>query len=390
MNKLFDRDNLKILPLSSRVNKLNIEQDVVDPSTWILDLSNEAMEDVEKTADDLRRAKRDGAARILTYGAHSIKNGLGKVLARLAEKGWLTHLVTNGAGVIHDWEFAYQGRSGEDVQRYATEGQFGIWDETGRYINLAIVVGAYNGLGYGESVGEMILKEGLEIPSDEELKYAMLSGVECANFPPAPREVLDADQDSQAEILDHAAAAADLLRTKRRFNLSDGWNKIPHPYQDYSVAYHLRRNNILFGCCPMIGCDIIYTHPANRCSAIGRAAERDFLSFANSVSQLEGGVYLSVGSAVLSPMIFEKSLSMSRNIARQKRSQIDDFDIHVVALAKSAWDWTRHGEPPMSDPAYYLRYCKTFSRMGARMSYCSADNRSWFAALLSTLEKNPA
>ena len=112
MNKLFDRDNLKILPLSSRVNKLNIEQDVVDPSTWILDLSNEAMEDVEKTADDLRRAKRDGAARILTYGAHSIKNGLGKVLARLAEKGWLTHLVTNGAGVIHDWEFAYQGRSG--------------------------------------------------------------------------------------------------------------------------------------------------------------------------------------------------------------------------------------------------------------------------------------
>ena len=308
MNKLFDRDNLKILPLSSRVNKLNIEQDVVDPSTWILDLSNEAMEDVEKTADDLRRAKRDGAARILTYGAHSIKNGLGKVLARLAEKGWLTHLVTNGAGVIHDWEFAYQGRSGEDVQRYATEGQFGIWDETGRYINLAIVVGAYNGLGYGESVGEMILKEGLEIPSDEELKYAMLSGVECANFPPAPREVLDADQDSQAEILDHAAAAADLLRTKRRFNLSDGWNKIPHPYQDYSVAYHLRRNNILFGCCPMIGCDIIYTHPANRCSAIGRAAERDFLSFANSVSQLEGGVYLSVGSAVLSPMIFEKSL----------------------------------------------------------------------------------
>ena len=311
MNKLFDRDNLKILPLSSRVNKLNIEQDVVDPSTWLLDLSNEAMEDVEKTAENLRRAKRDGAARILTYGAHSIKNGLGKVLARLAEKGWLTHLVTNGAGVIHDWEFAYQGRSGEDVQRYAAEGQFGIWDETGRYINLAIVVGAYNGLGYGESVGEMILKEGLEIPSDEELKYAMLSGVECANFPPAPREVLDADQDSQAEILDHAAAAADLLRAKRRFNLSDGWNRIPHPYQDYSVAYHLRRNKILFGCCPMIGCDIIYTHPANRCSAIGRAAERDFLSFANSVSQLEGGVYLSVGSAVLSPMIFEKSIKIS-------------------------------------------------------------------------------
>ena len=53
MNKLFDRDNLKILPLSSRVNKLNIEQDVVDPTTWLLDLSDEAMEDVEKTAENL-------------------------------------------------------------------------------------------------------------------------------------------------------------------------------------------------------------------------------------------------------------------------------------------------------------------------------------------------
>ena len=136
----------------------------------------------------------------------------------------------------------------------------------------------------------------------------------------------------------------------------------------------------------MIGCDIIYTHPANRCAAIGRAAERDFLSYANSVAQLEGGVYLSVGSAVLSPMIFEKSLSMSRNLARQREQTINDFAIHVVDLAQSSWDWTQNGEPPMTDPAYYLRYCKTFSRMGGKMSYCCADNRSWFVALLNELE----
>ena len=137
----------------------------------------------------------------------------------------------------------------------------------------------------------------------------------------------------------------------------------------------------------MIGCDIIYTHPANHCASIGRAAQRDFLSYADSVSKLEGGVYLSVGSAVLSPMIFEKSLSMSRNLARRQNKTISDFSIHVVDLAKSAWDWTKNGEPPMDDPAYYLRYCKTFSRMGGRMTYCSADNRSWFVALLNNLEK---
>ncbi len=46
---------------------------------------------------------------MLTYGAHLIKNGLGPLVIRLLEEGWVTHLATNGAGSIHDWEFAYSG-----------------------------------------------------------------------------------------------------------------------------------------------------------------------------------------------------------------------------------------------------------------------------------------
>ena len=84
---------------------------------------------------------------MLTFGAHSIKNGLAKVFISLMENGWITHLATNGAGIIHDWEFAYQGMSSEDVRANVEKGQFGIWDETGFYINLAIIVGAYEGLG---------------------------------------------------------------------------------------------------------------------------------------------------------------------------------------------------------------------------------------------------
>ncbi len=42
-----------------------------------------------------------------------------------------------------------------DVKGYVDQGQFGIWEETGRNINLAIVVGAYEGKGYGESVGSI-------------------------------------------------------------------------------------------------------------------------------------------------------------------------------------------------------------------------------------------
>ncbi len=127
---------------------------------------------------------------------------------------------------------------------------------------------------------------------------------------------------------------------------------------------------------PMIGHDIIYKHPLASGSAIGRTAMRDFLCFAEGVSRLAGGVYLSVGSAVMSPMIFEKSLSMARNIARQRGESIEDHFLLVVDLAPSDAGTGRRAESrPRDDPAYYLRYCKTFSRMGGTMRYLSADNR---------------
>ena len=102
----------------------------------------------------------------MLYEVITIKNGLVHVFKDLMDGGWVTHFATNGAGVIHDWEFAFQGCSGEDVQRYASEGRFGIWQETGLYINLAIVLGAFRGLGYGESIGAVVADDGLLIPED--------------------------------------------------------------------------------------------------------------------------------------------------------------------------------------------------------------------------------
>jgi hypothetical protein len=101
---------------------------------------------------------------------------------------------------------------------------------------------------------------------------------------------------------------------------------------------------------PMFGHDIIYTHPVNYGSAIGRTAETDFLYFAQSVSNLDFGVYLSVGSAVMSPMIFEKSLSMSQNLAIQQGNIHDNHFMLIVDLAESDWDWANDGEPPMDNP----------------------------------------
>ena len=304
---------------------------------------------------------------MLAFGAHTIKNGLAPVLIDLIKQGWVTLLATNGAGIIHDWEFAFQGLSSDDVRANVDQGQFGIWEETGFYLNLALVVGAYEGLGYGESVGKMIEREGLDIPSREHL--------------------LKTASEQAEQNPDLAAATLDLLASLQLRHLEPGFLSIPHPYKKYSAQAAAYRLNIPFTAHPMIGHDIIYNHPVNHGAAIGRAALRDFLTLAEQVHHLEGGVYLSVGSAVMSPMIFEKSLSMSQNLELQEGRKITKHHMVIVDLAESSWNWQQDGEPPADTPAYYLRYCKTFSRMGGSMRYVSAHNRDFFLSLLQELQK---
>lgn len=361
----FNREDLRIKRLAERKNKVLIERDCIDPSAKPTGLSGQALATISETAAKIKDARQKGRSVILAFGAHTIKNGMAPTLNALLEEGWITHLAANGASIIHDWEFAFQGKSSEDVKENVNTGQFGIWEETGFYINLALVVGAFEGLGYGEAVGKMITEEGLVIPNTETL-YS-IAAEKMRNHP------------------DQAAAAIDLAGTISRFNLRPGFMSIPHPFRKYSVQARAYQLGIPFTGHPMIGHDIIYNHPINHGAAIGRTALNDFLSFTGSVANLEDGVYLSIGSAVMSPMIFEKALSMAQNIEIQHNRHIDNHYILVVDLAKSEWDWDKDGEPPMDNPAYYLRYCKTFNRMGGTMHYLSADNRDFLLALYHEL-----
>jgi hypothetical protein len=364
---MLDRLKLKVSPLASRQNKLQIDRDHVDPAAMPGTLAEKAGQTVAETVERIRRARELGRPVMLTFGAHTIKNGLGPVLIELMERGWVQHLATNGAGIIHDWEFAFQGQTSEDVRAYVDEGRFGIWEETGFHLNFAICLGAYDGLGYGESIGRLIQREGHEVPTRAEL----LRVISRAGESP--------------EAADRAAGAADLLGTLERFKVESGFMHVPHLWKSFSVQAAAYRLGIPFTAHPMIGHDIIYTHPLNHGAAIGRAAMRDFLCFANQVSRLEDGVYMSVGSAVMSPMVFEKSMSMSQNLALQEGRHLERHFIVVVDLAESHWDWSQ-GEPPIDSPDYYLRYCKTFNRMGGTMRYATADNRDFLLSILQQLE----
>ena len=104
------------------------------------------------------QARNAGAPVILMMGAHVIKSGLSRFVIDLMERGIITHVGLNGAGPIHDYELSLIGATTESVARYIMEGQFGLWQETGR-INAIVAAGFRDGLGYGEAVGRTIEEE---------------------------------------------------------------------------------------------------------------------------------------------------------------------------------------------------------------------------------------
>jgi hypothetical protein len=117
------------------------------------------------------------------------------------------------------------------------------------------------------------------------------------------------------------------------------------------------------------------SHPLFNGAVLGRSAQHDFQLFGAAVEQLDGGVVLSIGSAIMGPQVFEKSLSCVDNLRLQSgREVVRGHHIFVVDLQDGGkWDWTR-GEPPKTNPAYYLRFCKSFSRMGGALHYAQCDN----------------
>jgi hypothetical protein len=361
----FYRDQLLIRKLAERGNRVDIEKDNIPANREPSPMTDVTLKVIERTAERIKAARKERKPVILAFGAHAIKNGLAPVLNAMIADGWLSHLATNGAGIIHDWEFAYQGKTSEDVRENVGKGQFGIWEETGFYINLALVVGAYEGLGYGESIGKMIAHEELQIPPVKELY-----------------DVARKNMEVNPEL---ASSAICLAGTIQNFRIKAGVMQIPHPFRKYSVQAAAFKAGIPFTGHPMIGHDIIYTHPMNNGAAVGRTALNDFLYFTKAICNFNRGVYISLGSAVMSPMIFEKAFSMAQNMEIQQNGHIDSHYMLVVDLVKSTWDWQKDGEPPTDNPAYYLRFCKTFSRMGGQMDYLAADNRDFLLALYHKL-----
>lgn len=361
-----DLTKIKVYPLAERRSKSSIDKLIIDPDREPPACSAQVLQTVQSCARSIAAARRRDASVMLIYGAHLIKNGALAIVNRLIQNGWVTHLATNGAGTIHDWELSFLGRTEESVRDNVATGSFGTWDETGRCIQLALLTGGLCGEGYGRSLGRFIVEDGVSLPPVTELEEQLRQ---------EPGHPL-------------ASARAELLQSMLQHNLPCGRVEVKHPWKQTSILAQAFRQNVPFTVHPGIGYDIITNHPLFNGAAIGRAAAHDFRLFSRAVEGLDNGVVMSVGSAIMAPQVFEKSLSCVNNLRLQAgRPVVRDHRIYVVDLQEGGnWDWSK-GEPPKEDPAYYLRFCKSFARMGGTMVYAQCDNVAFLHNVMRQLDE---
>jgi hypothetical protein len=106
-----------------------------------------------------------------------------------------------------------------------------------------------------------------------------------------------------------------------------------------------------------VGYDIIHEHPNFDPAGSGTASYRDFLTVCHTVGNLEGGMFLCYGSAVMGPEVYLKAISMARNVAHQEGRRIAQFTTAAFDLLPLSGDV--HQEAPKTDPRYYYRPWKT-------------------------------
>jgi hypothetical protein len=155
----FDVSGVRTYPLADRASRARAE-DFGRPfpaggsfAEWLASLpSFLGASDLKQAAHAIAEARRTGRGALWGIGAHVIKTGLSPVLVDLMERGFVSAIAMNGAGIIHDFEIALSGGTSEDVDESLGPGRFGMALETAE-LNEVIRRGAAAGQGIGQCVG---------------------------------------------------------------------------------------------------------------------------------------------------------------------------------------------------------------------------------------------
>jgi len=159
--KKVEPGELRTISVKDRCSKVSVEDfaSPVAPGMQVRDFLDAlprllAGRELREVAERIAKAASRKKEVIVGMGAHVIKVGLAPVLTSWMERGVLTCLAMNGAGVIHDTEIALWGRTSEDVGPALDDGMFGVAQETSAIINNALSQGNTAGKGFGEAVAQ--------------------------------------------------------------------------------------------------------------------------------------------------------------------------------------------------------------------------------------------
>jgi hypothetical protein len=244
-------------PLASRRSKVSVRDFARTPGanpplTRFLDsLPNIlAAEDLRNLLSAIHSARKGRKAILWGVGGHVVKVGLGPVLIDLMKRGFVSGIAMNGAALIHDFEIALVGSTSEDVEAGIGEGQFGMAEETGKYLNEIAKLSQRIRIGYGEAAGQFLNSGIIDV------KHANSS-------------VLLAAYKHSIPVTTHLAIGTDI---PHMHSAADGAALGDATHRDFRLFCAL----------------VQQMHP--------------------------GGVYLNWGSAVLLPEIFLKAVSVVRNL----------------------------------------------------------------------------
>src|SRR5260370_13628564 len=161
---------VRTYPLASRKSKVSVRDFAKPPGangslTKFLDsLPNIlAAEDLRHLLTAIHRARKQRKAIVWGIGGHVIKVGLGPVLIDLVKRGFVSGIAMNGAALIHAFEITIAVNTSEDVEASLGEGQFGMAEETGKYLNEIAKLAQRIRIGYGEAAGQYLSSGIMEV-----------------------------------------------------------------------------------------------------------------------------------------------------------------------------------------------------------------------------------
>jgi hypothetical protein len=167
-------------------------------------------------------------------------------------------------------------------------------------------------------------------------------------------------------------------------------NPMEFPYRETSLFAAGYRLGIPITVHVGIGQDIVHEHPNFDGAAVGAASYRDFLTLAHFVENLEGGVMLNIGTAVMGPEVYLKALSMARNVAHQEGRSIKHFTTAVFDIVDLGEN--PQTEAPKSNAIYYFRPYKTVLVRtvadGGESHYIRGDHRATITNLHRIILEN--